>query len=276
MHDLGGDRTFTKRGEGADRDRVENEARHLKAVAGPGVVPLRRISRKGDSITLELSAASCSLADVLHERGHLPEGEVRAVAVAAASALVRIHDAGVVHGDIKPANMLLTGTGELWLADLDAACMADGTPLTRGTPGRLRVRAVASPATDVISLGITVIELATGILADTALEWSRADLENLGCSSDLAAELEVVLRAPSPPPAQDLVSMFQRATGLSLPAPARHVRGVDPTPTIDFMPVGPLELAAEPAEDQTLDPTTVIATVITVISLIVAVALVLF
>ena len=75
--------------------------------------------------------AACSLADVLHERGRLPAEEIRAVGAAAAAALARVHQADLVHGDVKPANLLLSRSGELLLADFDAAAPADG----RGSPG---------------------------------------------------------------------------------------------------------------------------------------------
>ena len=88
------------------------EARRLHAVQGPGVVPLQGLGDHGEIV---LAEAACSLADVLYERGPLPESEVRAVGAAAAAALARVHDAGLVHGDVKPANLLLSRDGELWL-----------------------------------------------------------------------------------------------------------------------------------------------------------------
>ena len=64
-----------------------------------------------------LDEAVCSLADVAAARGHLTEGEARAVAVAAAAALALIHDAGEVHGRIGPAHLVLTGQGDLKLTE---------------------------------------------------------------------------------------------------------------------------------------------------------------
>ena len=106
------------------------------AVAGPGVVPLRRVVDDGTEVELHLEAADGSVADVLAERGHLSEHETRAVGVNTATSLACLHDAGFVHADVKPANLLLTHDGELWIADLDAALDSTGGPLRRGTPGR--------------------------------------------------------------------------------------------------------------------------------------------
>ena len=62
-----------------------------------------------------LDEAVCSLADVTAARGPLTEGEARAVAVAAAAAL--IHDAGMVHGRIRPSDLVLTNRGDLKLTE---------------------------------------------------------------------------------------------------------------------------------------------------------------
>lgn len=159
-------------------DAAAQEARHLRALRGSGIVPLQHARAHG----LALEEAACSLADVLRERGPLPEGEVRAVGAAAAAALARVHAAGLVHGDIKPANLLLSHDRELWLADFDAACPADGRPLERFSPGRLPPGAPACPVADMAALALALVELSTGVLLDPAASWRTADLRRLGCA----------------------------------------------------------------------------------------------
>ena len=214
------------------------EARCLEAAQGPGIVALQGVGEDGG---LLLARASCSLADVLHERGPLPEGEVRAVGAAAAAALARVHDAGLVHADIKPANLLLSPAGELWLADFDAAAASDGQPLRRYSPGRMRPGAPARAASDMAALALTLVELSTGAMLDPCVAWRAADLRRLGCSPALSAEIAFMLGGDgSPLGALHTAEMFGRGGVCPLPAPATSARRVDPTPTVEFMPARPL------------------------------------
>ncbi len=228
-------------------ESAAREAQHLDAVQGEGVAPLKGVGDNGD---LVLAEAACSLADVLHERGPVAEGEVRAVGTAAAAALARMHASGLVHGDIKPANMLLSLNRELWLADFDAVCPADGRPLERFSPGRLPPGAPALPATDVAALGLALVELATGAILDPGATWRAADLRRLGCSPSLSAELSFMLDGDGRTlSALDAAKMLGRGDCGSLPAPAAEARRVDPTPTVEFM------LARHPQPDMSPRPT---------------------
>ena len=229
-------------------ERTATEARHLRTLHGPGIVPLRGVGADG----LGLEMAACSLADVLHERGPLPEDEVRAVGAAAAAALARVHGAGLVHGDVKPANLLLSHNGDLWLADFDAAAAVDGQPLERYSPGRLPPGAPALPASDIAALALALVELCTGTRLDPGVAWGVADLRRLGCSPALSAEIAFmlcdahVLGGAAMPisegvvlSAQSTADMFERGGSGILPGPAAEARHVDPTPTVEFMPARP-------------------------------------
>ena len=223
-------------------EAAAREARHLQALRGCGIVPLHDVGAHG----LALERAACSLADVLHERGPLPESEVRAVGAAAAAALARVHKAGLVHGDVKPANLLLSHEGELWLADFDAAAPADSQPLNRSSPPRLPPGAPALPAVDITALALALVELSTGALLDPRVQWRAADLCRLGCSATLSAEIAMMLssqdragRAGPALPARKIAEMLRRGGNGILPAPAANAQRVDPTPTVEFMPVRP-------------------------------------
>ncbi|GAA3350755.1 hypothetical protein GCM10020358_77850 [Amorphoplanes nipponensis] len=165
-------------GDTAFRDRLRQEALaaarlchpHITGIFDFGESPLDQ-HRTVPYVVMELNDGE-SVAARLGRRGPLPWREAVAVAAEVASALATAHARGVVHRDVTPANVMLTGTGakvvdfgiSALIGQRDAA--PDGSLL--GTPAylapeRLGGGAVA-PAADVYALGLLLYRALTGRL----------------------------------------------------------------------------------------------------------------
>ena len=116
-----------------------------------------------------------SLDDLLAEHGPLPESYVRVLLAQLLRALAAVHEAGVVHRDVKPANLLLEPTGgarpHLRLGDFGVATLLHEPRLTRhpgavGTDGYMapeqRRGALPDPRQDLYAAGVVALQLLTG------------------------------------------------------------------------------------------------------------------
>jgi serine/threonine protein kinase len=154
------------------RERTLREARVSAKLNHPGVVTVHDVIEADGSpwIVMELVAAR-SLEQVLAEDGPLPPHQVAETGVMLLGALASAHAAGIVHRDVKPANVLVTRDGRAVLTDFGIATL-DGDPgltqagMVMGTPGFCapeRIRGEpASPASDLWSLGATLYAAVEG------------------------------------------------------------------------------------------------------------------
>ena len=111
--------------------RVLREARTAGRLNDPGIVTVYDVVQEngGTFIVMELLDAP-TLAEVVRERGALPAEQVVSLALQLLSALTTAHAAGVVHRDVKPANIMVLRNGHVKLTDFGIAQAVDDPKLT--------------------------------------------------------------------------------------------------------------------------------------------------
>ncbi|WP_432477882.1 serine/threonine protein kinase [Nocardioides sp. GXQ0305] len=243
------------------RTRFTTEAQHAAALHHPGVASVYDYGG-GDAthpyLVMELVDGQPLSALIAPDRPMDPE-VVRDLMAQAADAIGAAHAAGIVHRDVKPANLLITPDRRVKITDFGIARAAEGMALTQtgqvmGTPQYLSPEQAqgqtAVPASDVYSLGVVAFECLTGrrpfggeTPVATALAHLREPVPDLPADvpADLAA---VVKRAMSKDPADRfpdaaaLAAAFRdpgtavlAATAVAAAAPATQVMtGTAPVP----------------------------------------------
>ena len=156
------------------RARLTQEARAAAALSYPGIVAIYDVAvdRDAAAIILELIDGE-SLAQRMQRERILPPRAAARIGAEVAEALDHAHERGVVHRDVKAANVLIGNDGEANLVDFGIArILADeATHLTaEGTvTGTLRYMAPeqlrgedVGPAADIYATGILLAEMLTG------------------------------------------------------------------------------------------------------------------
>lgn len=111
-----------------------------------------------------------SLRDRVRAQGPLPVADVLRTGVKLAAALAAVHEAGVLHGDIKPQNILISRYGEPAIADFGVARVVDSSEMSATAQAFTPLHAAPevlsgqphSASTDVYSLGSTLYHLLAG------------------------------------------------------------------------------------------------------------------
>ncbi|MEU8761369.1 serine/threonine-protein kinase [Streptomyces sp. NPDC048659] len=161
----------------AMRQRMRREARAAARVRHPGVVAVHDVTEhEGRPVIVMELVDGPSLDDLLAAEGPLDPVEAARIGARVLEALAAAHEAGVLHRDVKPGNILLDRSGRVLLTDFGIATIedpADGTAarLTRSgeivgsldylSPERARGAAPA-PAADVWALGATLFAAVEG------------------------------------------------------------------------------------------------------------------
>ncbi|WBP88450.1 serine/threonine-protein kinase [Kitasatospora cathayae] len=153
--------------------RMKREASAAARIKHPGVITVHDVLEQDGRpwIVMELVDGR-SLADVISQDGTLPPRAAAEVGSQVLAALHRGHQLGVLHRDVKPANVLLErGTGRVVLLDFGIAKYEGSTELTRpgdlvGSPDYLAPERAQGerpgPASDLWGLGATLYAAVEG------------------------------------------------------------------------------------------------------------------
>nr|WP_042181278.1 Stk1 family PASTA domain-containing Ser/Thr kinase [Kibdelosporangium sp. MJ126-NF4]CEL14929.1 Probable serine/threonine-protein kinase pknL [Kibdelosporangium sp. MJ126-NF4]CTQ96441.1 Probable serine/threonine-protein kinase pknL (EC 2.7.11.1) [Kibdelosporangium sp. MJ126-NF4] len=163
-------------------DRFEREARAAASLHHPNVIAVHDQGFDGDHVFLVMELVDGgTLRDLLTERGRLTVPLALSVLEPVLSALAAAHQAGLVHRDVKPENVLIGKQGTVKVGDFGLVkAMASGNNTSHsvilGTVAYLSPEQVTTGATtargDVYSAGILLYEMLTGTppyIGDTPL-----------------------------------------------------------------------------------------------------------
>jgi serine/threonine protein kinase len=240
-------------------ERFRREARAAAGLSHPGVAGVYDYGELGGQpfIVMELVEGE-TLAERVAARGRLPWREAFAIGEQVAAALAAAHAHGLVHRDVKPANILLGRDGRAKVTDFGIAQAAQTATLTRTGMVLGSANYVApeqakgghvGPAADLYSLGCVLFEAVTGetpyrggnAVAIATQHVSAPVPDPRERRPELPPEAaEPIIRALQKQPAGRFPSGAAMAAAL---AAARHEDGatrVLPAPILDLDPPGPL------------------------------------
>ncbi len=230
------------------RRRFENEARAAAALNHPNIVAVHDSGEdNGTPYIVMERLPGPTLADEI-EAGPLSADRVRWVLSDLLGALTAAHEAGILHRDIKPGNVLITASGTAKLADFGIA-KTDGAAHTRvgmvfGTANYLSPQRItgrpASPSDDLYALGVLGYEALTRRLPferDNPVATMRAVLEDplmpigmLRPDVDPAL-IQVLERAMSRDPAYRFANAAAMRAALHAAPPTRPATLMLPAPS---------------------------------------------
>jgi hypothetical protein len=157
-------------GASIEQKQFLREAQIVSQLSHPAIINLYDVGIEGENVAYLVMeyVAGKTLQQVLSE-SQVPFPRACAWTADLAEALNRAHRAGIIHGDIKPGNILVTDDGRIKLGDFGTARFAtqvSGSGSLMGTPAYLSPEQIAgepqSTRSDIFSLGIVLYQMVTG------------------------------------------------------------------------------------------------------------------
>lgn len=222
--------------------RFFREAKSAGRLNHPNIVTVYDVGRDGELAWFAMELLSgTSLRDLLDAGEPLSHGRIVGIVAAVADALAFAHARGIVHRDVKPANIMMLESGVVKLADFGIAQLP-GSGLTTadtvlGSPKYMSPEQIAGQKadgrSDIFSLGVVLYELLTGQspFAGDSLHATMYQVVNKEvpapstCRTGLPAAFDaIVARAMAKDPAARYQDAAAMSTDLrrALRAPAAH------------------------------------------------------
>ncbi len=231
-------------------ERFRNEVRTARRISHPNVCRVYDVGEVDGQtfFTMEYVDGE-DLASLLRRIGRLPQDKALDIARQLCAGLAAAHVKGVLHRDMKPANIMLDGRGQVVITDFGLAGVADqihGAEVRSGTPGYMAPEQLAgeevSVRSDIYSLGVVLYEVFTGkrAFAETTTKVFRTGREETpsrpsSVVRDIDPAVErVILRCLETEPASRPTSVLSVAAALpgGDPLAAALAAGETPSPQL--------------------------------------------
>jgi len=212
------------------RKQFEQEARLLAQLHHPALPRVSDYFTEGERVFLVMQfIAGDDLAEIISKQpGPLPRNQVIAWADQLLDALVYLHtrDRQIIHRDIKPHNLKLTGNGRIALLDFGLAKAESDTTASsasvfgftrRYSPPEQMQDQGTSPLSDIYALGATLYHLVTGVKPPDALVRAKAVGQSLDDPLTPANEIHAAV-------GPEVAAILQRALALD---PQKRFRSAD-------------------------------------------------
>jgi serine/threonine protein kinase/uncharacterized protein YjdB len=230
-------------------ERFLQEARIAARLYHPNIIIVHAVEQTDDLFYFVMNLVEGAAVDeILRQRSPLAIDEVRWIMVQAARALYHAHGEGVVHRDVKPANLMVNTKGDVVVSDFGIAKVGESSHLTRtgaaiGTPAYMSPEQVMGleigSASDQYSLGVAAFEMLTGRApfggAVLQIQWAHAHEAppsivalRPDCPPSLAEAITRMLaKAPADrwPSLEPLVSVFGEGLPMDGGAARRGLQG---------------------------------------------------
>jgi hypothetical protein len=160
-------------GDGPETGGLPGEARIAAGFQHPNIVTVYALVTEGTDHWMVMEyVPSRSLAQLIEEKHTLPPAQVAHLGAQIAAALAAVHENRVVHGDVKPGNVLVTTSGVAKLTDFGVSRTVRGKVTLTSTGPVMITPAYAAPevaggkkptaAADVFSLGAALLDAVEG------------------------------------------------------------------------------------------------------------------